>query len=27
MDGVRKAVIERFGTYTELDNFVWYIRL
>jgi predicted O-methyltransferase YrrM len=27
MEGVRKAVIENFGTYTELDNFVWYIRL
>ncbi len=27
MDGVRRAVIEKFGTYTELDNFVWYIRL
>lgn len=26
MSGVNKAVTEQFGTYNELDNFVWYVK-
>lgn len=27
MEGVRKAVLENFDSYNELDNFVWYTRI